>query len=454
MTALPCRALTLVCVAATLAQAVTGSAQTASFGSTASTPKPRPTGRVAVYSGNWMLTPNDGPGSTFREVITQVTFNAPETEADGLDYGLNLRHAGLTGGVRPDRLSLYEAFAGARVGGGRVRLRGGHVWLNDLGALGSLAGGVAEFRQAPGTETASPVGRLRVGGFAGLEPKVFESGYFDGVRKYGAYAAIDGTDGRRHSVGYVRVLDRTVTERSVLTTMNFVPVKRVFYLYQGAEYDLQQPAGRARAGLSYFYANARANTGARVQLQGTYNRGRSVDTRGLADDVLSGRPISQAAAQGLSYESIGGRVTVTPVSRLSLYAGRYQDRSNRDDKPSDRTTVGGNAMNIGRTGLDVSGSLTRTHRSGGTYRSDYVSVGRQVGRSVYLTGDYTTSLSIVQFSRGDGLLIEERPTTKRLSLTGSINVGPATMLQVTMDRTWDSSYRDLRFLSGIAYRFR
>ncbi len=430
-----------------------GDAAAQSTSSFAAAGRPRPTGRVSVYSGNWTSTPTDAPASGFRELITQLTFNAPDTEADGLDYGVNLRHAGMTGGVRPDRVSLYEGFAGVRLAGGRARLRGGHLWLNDLGALGSLAGAVAELRGAPGSER-NRAGRFRVGAFAGLEPRVFETGYFEGVRKLGVYGAIDGDAGRRHSVGYVLVRDHSLTERSVISTMNFLPVKRAFFLYQGAEYDLAPPAGQARAGLNYFYANGRGNVGTTVQVQGSYNRGRSVDTRGLAQDVLNGRAISQASAQGLSYESVGGRLMVTPIARVSVYAGRYQDKTNRDDRPANRTTIGGNATNVGDSGFDVAASLTRTARASGTYRADYVSLGRQIGRHVYLSGDYTTSLAVLQFSRSDGLIIEERPTNKRLSITSSVNAGPATVLQFTLDRTWDTGYRELRLLTGIAYRFR
>jgi len=145
---------------------------------------------------------------------------------------------------------------------------------------------------------------------------------------------------------------------------------------------------------------------------------------------------------------------VTPIARVSLFAGRYQDKTNREDRPANRTTIGGNAMNVGDSGFDVAASLTRNERTSGNYRSHYVSLGRQIGRRVYVTGDYTTSLSVIQFSRSDGLIIEERPTNKRLSVTSSINAGSMTTLQFTLDRTWDSSYRELRLLTGIAYRFR
>lgn len=414
-------------------------------------PKPRPTGRVSVFVDSWSSVPDEGIGRSFQNIITTATYRAPETESDGIDFGIDIRHSGLTG-TRPERFSLYEGFAGARAADGHLRVRGGHLWLADLGALGSIAGGHVEVRQKDDAQKG--IGRLRIGAFGGLEPKVLDTGYYSGVKKFGVYGALDGEAGRRHSVGYVQVRDLTITERSVLTTMNFVPVGRKFFLYQAAEYDLARPAGEGTAGLNYFYTNARVNPTSRVELQGTYNRGRSIDTRGLADDVLNGRPISQSTALGLAYESRGGRITVEPAGRVRVYAGFWQDKSSRDATPAQRTMIGGYAPNVGGSGLDITASDTRTTRSSGSYHSSYVSVGRQIGRRVYATGDYTTSLSVLRFSRSDGIIVEDRPSTRRISGTGSINVGSATSLQITVDRTWDTDVRELRILSGLSYRFR
>ncbi|MGE3176905.1 MAG: hypothetical protein AB7O32_05520 [Vicinamibacterales bacterium] len=434
-----------------LALAPQSAAQIGMGGST-SAPKPRPTGRVAIFADAWSSDPDEGPTRGVHQLISSAAFRAPETEENGLDYGLDLRHSGFSGGTRPERMSVNEAFAGVRFAQGRARVRGGHIWLNDLGALGSIAGGHAEIRQSPAIK--SQWGRWRIGGFYGGEPRVFDSGYFAGVRKLGGYVALDGEAGRRHSLGYVRVMDRSILERSVLTTNNFFAVRRTFFLYQAAEYDLVQPAGQARAGLNYFFTNARLNPARRVELQGTYNRGRSVDTRGLADDLLNGRQVTQATALGLSYESIGGRVTLEPWPRVRVYAGLSEDRSNREDRPAHRTMLGGYAPNVGDSGFDLAASDTRTHRVSGDYHSRYVSVGRQIGRRVYVSGDYTTSLSIVQFSRSDGIVIEDKPSSRRVSGTAAINVGTTTTLQVTVDRTWDRGVRELRVLTGLSYRFR
>ena len=93
--------------------------------------------------------------------------------------------------------------------------------------------------------------------FGGVEPLAYEPGYAPHVRKYGGLLALE-TDGvRRHVVGYVQVRNASVTERSVVSLTNFLPVGGRFLLYQTAEYDVQPPAGHGRPGLNYFFTPPR-----------------------------------------------------------------------------------------------------------------------------------------------------------------------------------------------------
>lgn len=423
------------------------SAQTA-----AEVPAPHPTGRVSFYS-NLAQTDVDGlPSMHFGELTTSVMLQAPADLADdGLDYGVDARESGYTGTTRSRRVSIYEGFVGVRLGQGTIRARVGHLWLTDLGSLGSLAGAMFEYRQPK--ESTSPLGRMRVAAFAGLEPNIADTGYAADVRKYGAYVAFDGDRARRHVVGFVTIRNASLTERSVLSTTNFLPVGRAFFLYQAAEYDLQAPSGQGRSGLTYFFTNARISPASRLDLQLTYNRGRSVDTRGLAQDVASGRPLTQISIDGLLYQSAGGRATVEVVRRVRVYAGYSRDKTNRDDAPTGRTTIGGYAGNVLNSGIDLAASDSTLDGSNRRYHSRYASIGRPIGRAVYVSGDYSTSLSIIRFSRSDGILIEQRPETKRLSATATINVNRAISLMTTVDRTMDQTSRDFRVLSGITYRF-
>lgn len=413
---------------------------------------PRPWGRVSFYSNLSTTEPDTGPSRSFGEFTTSITFQMPDQDADGFDYGVDLRHSGSQAEGRPQRLWLYEAYAGRRMAGGRVRMRVGNLWLNDLGALGSVAGGQVEVRQP--TASASAIGRIRAGVFGGLEPAVGDAGYAPDVRKYGGYLAIDGDRARRHVVGFVTIRNASLTERSVVSTTNFVPVGRVFFLYQAAEYDVQRPAGEGSQGLTYFFTNARVSPTSRLDLQATYNRGRSVDTRSLSQDVLSGRPLTRTAIDGLLYESVGGRATVEVLPRVRVYAGYSRDKTNRDDAPTGRTTIGGYAGNVMNSGFDLTASDSLLDATTRRFHAQYFSVGRQIGHAIYVSGDYSTSLSVIHFSRSDGVLIEQRPETKRFSGNGVIYVGRSVSLLINVDRTLDDQARDLRVLSGLTYRFR
>lgn len=413
--------------------------------------KPRPFGRVSFFTNSSTITVDGGSTTNLTELSTSVSYQLPEVDSNGADYGLDLRFSTYRPGSRPNRTSIYEGFVGARTNNGAVRVRLGHLWLTDLGSLGSLAGGVFEIRQRRESTEKS---RLRAGVFGGLDPNVLDVGYAPNVRKFGGYTAYDGGGMRRHSGGYVMVRNGSLTERSVLTTTNFIPLGGKVFVYQAAEYNVQQPAGMAKKGLSYFFTNGRVTPNTRLELQGTYNRGRSIDARGLGDDVLNGRPVSQQSITGLLYESLGGRATVEVVSRVRLYAGYSRDKNNRDTDPTGRTLIGGYASNIRGSGIDLSGSDSLMHRSTGSYHSRYISVGHQAGRRGYVSGDYTTSLSVIRFSRSDGITIETRPHTTRLSGTGTMNIDRSVSLLGTIERTQEDSSHDLRMMVGLTYRIR
>jgi hypothetical protein len=434
-------------LAATLAMAASASAQ---FG--AATNSPRPSGHVSIYTNVSRAQIEGGDGRDFREIATSATYSLPERDSDGLVYGIDFRHSHDAAGTRADRLSMYEGYIGVRALSGRLMARGGHLWLNELGALGSLAGGAVEVRTGP--DLLSNTSAVRAGAFAGLEPNVFVSGYAGGVRKYGGYVAFDGEHARRQSVGAVSVRHGALSERSVITASNFLPVGRKLFLYQAAEFDVTAPGGQARRGLNYFLNNVRVAPSLRWDVQGTFTRGRSIDARGISDDSLHGRSVAATALEGFLYESIGGRVSVEVAPRIRLNAGYSRDRNNRDDTPTSRLTIGGYASNVGRSGFDISASDALMHRAAGPYHSRYVSIGRQLGRALYISTDVATSLAVVRFSRSDGVVVETRPHTTRVTGSAVINVGRTTSLFVTIDRTVDDRTRDLRMLSGITYRLR
>jgi hypothetical protein len=70
-----------------------------------------------------------------------------------------------------------------------------------------------------------------------------------------------------------------------------------------------------------------------------------------------------------------------------------------------------------------------------------------------LSGEYTTSLSVLRYAREDGFVVENRPHTDRLGASANIYLSRSLSLLVVGDHTRDEGYKETRILSGLSVRF-
>jgi hypothetical protein len=402
-------------------------------------------GRISVF-GQVLRSKNlDGTTTAYNEVNAALSIHTPPRETDGFEFSVDARGSEYPSVTNRDpRLTVYDAWVGGKIAGGRVAVRLGQMYVNDLGALGGVGGLHLETR----------AGKFRFGVFGGLEPKGFDAGYVSDVRKAGAYVALDGERGWRNVLGYVTIRNQGVAERNVISVSNFIPVGREFFLYQAAEYDVTGPAGIGTGGLAYVFATARWAPVRAFEIQALYQHGRSVDARSITLDQLAGRPVDAKSLDGFLFDSMGGRATVEVVRGWRVWAGYYQDKNNRDDIVSNRWQFGLSSMNVFGSGFDVFASDNRTIRPGSsTYDAWYFSLGRSLGSRLYLTFDYSTSLSVLQLTDSGGLTIENRPSSRRYSLSGIFNVSRSFSLMLTGEQLVDDSSTQNRGLLVLTYRF-
>ncbi len=407
-------------------------------------------GRITLFGQYMRTTRTDGtPDYNYTELTANVNLASRPADDGGFEYGLDMRGADYPGTDRTNRFSLYDAWVGARTRGGALGLRLGQMWLNDIGGLGAVGGALLEAR--PFQPTA--IGRFRLGLFGGLEPDLYQAGYIQDVKKFGGYLALDGEMGRKHVLGYVLVKDQNLTERSVVTMMNFIPVGQDFFLYQAAELDTTGPGGTGGgANLTYIFVNARYRVSRWLEFQGLYHRGLSIDTRTITQDVLNGRPVDPRALDGFLFGSIGGRVTVEPIRGFRFYGGYSQERGSREGGTYPRYQAGLWMTNLFGSGFDVTVSDNRYKPATGPYDSWYASLGRSIGSKVYLTADYTTSLSTLNVTGPDGVVVQSHPQSKRYSLSGVVNLSRLFSVFVTLEQVRDDTSRQNRGLLGITYR--
>ena len=202
-------------------------------------------GRVTLFGQFGQTTRTDGgPSTTFSEISALATIASKPADDGGYEYAFDMRGSEYPSSSQTNRVSLYNAWVGGQLTGGTAALRIGQMWLNDIGGLGSLGGFQLEARPFAATSA----GRFRFGLFGGLEPDLYQVGYVSGVKKFGGYAAFDGPQGWKNVLGYVLIKDQSITERSVITMLNFIPIGRWLFLYQAGEYDTTGPAGTGGGG--------------------------------------------------------------------------------------------------------------------------------------------------------------------------------------------------------------
>lgn len=398
-------------------------------------------GRVSFYWQNASSKQFDGALSNYSELVTAFSLQSPQDAS--FEYAIDARASGYPTSEESNyRLSLYNAYVGGKMG--NFYVRGGQMWLNELGALGSVGGVLGQYKIPKGTNR-----QLRFGLFAGLEPEILNVQYVSGVQKFGGFAAFEGDKGRSHIIGYANIRNSGMTERSVMVFTNFLPAGNEFFLYQTAEYDFANSSG-----LSYFFTNARYAPTKRLELQGTYHRGRSVDYRTITQDQLNGRPVDPEELSGLLYESAEGRATVNVGQGFRVFGGYGNDRDNQTDQTTARTTFGFFSSNLFQSGVDIHFSNSHRSRSdGNSYNSWNVSVGRLLLEKIYLSGEYSSSLSVVRFAGSDDVIVENRPQAKLFVLSALIHLSRSISLQSDLQHTTANDYTENRLLVGVTYRY-
>ena len=406
-------------------------------------------GRVSLFGMMQNVKYDDGTSRNFSEVGAGITIRSKSADDGGVEYGVDARASTFPGTGRDSQSTLYEAWVGGRTKGGTWNFRLGQMYLTDLGALGSFGGLMAEAR-VPGS---TAIGRLRFGLFGGLEPKFTEIGFASDIKKAGVWAAVDGEVNRHHVLGWVIVKNGSLTERSVVTFTNYIPIGKDFFLYQAAEYDATGPGGAGSAGLNYFFANARYNVTEAVELSGTYHRGRSIDARSISNDIRAGRPVEQKSLDGFLFESVGGRAQAEVVRNVRLFAGYYNDRNNFEDARTGRVNVGLWTSNVFGSGFDFTLSDNRVLKTGGGYDAWWASLGHSIGPKVYASLDYTTALSTVTITDSGGVTVTNRPRTRRYSLNRNRTIDSHFSLFLIVEQLREDGSRDNRGLLGLNYRF-
>jgi len=155
----------------------------------------------------------------------------------------------------------------------------------------------------------------------------------------------------------------------------------------------------------------------RVELQGSYHHGLSSTPARLTDNQPERAPDRPAPARWFLFESLVGRVSVDVFSTLRVYAGYGREKGTTRTR---RRTGSRSGLRVDVLAPDsICGRDNRiSHLTGAAGITTPVRLPRSsIGRSVYLTVEYDTSVSIVRFTDSGGVIVESQPKTRRYALT-------------------------------------
>ncbi len=361
------------------------------------------------------------PPTRRRPVRTAFDFETPDFEGAGTEYRLNLRQSMRSSRTPP--LVVNDGYVGYRFGAqGQVRVRAGHMWLPDSARR---AGSRADSSRPPAAPVGRGVRRARRSVRRPRGPRLHHglcAERPESRRLCGARTGIPAAAHRRlhaHPAG-------AFVERSVVTVTNFVPMGFAGLHLPGG--GVRPHRSRQRRGTS------RAGVPARQRARDCRTAGRSaghgpagpIDRRAHVDRRTAQRTRRDAGAPRRPAVRVGGR-TRDRRSRAKhphlrwLHPRPGQPKRSAHRPPAHRWTRGKRGwFRPGRVRLEFAHRLPA-----GDYHSSYVSIGHSLGRRGYLSVDYATSLSVVRFIRSDGVVIDTRPRTRRVSGNGSFRSAAA-----------------------------
>jgi hypothetical protein len=142
-----------------------------------------------------------------------------------------------------------------------------------------------------------------------------------------------------------------------------------------------------------------------------------------------------------------------PWKIVRLWAGYGKNRNNRGDAWYDRTQAGVSLVDPFGWGTSLTASLSKIDRESGNYDSKYISLSQSIGRSVWLSLDYITSLSVYRYRQSDGGFLVVTPESERWALSATINFNRTVSLLLSAEVMDHDDFDELRALTGLTVRF-
>lgn len=247
----------------------------------------------------------------------------------------------------------------------------GQMNLYDTAGIGELTGGIIGYKLNK---------FLSLGGYAGLEPDIYNARLDTGYNKFGLFLRYIGPGAKQLSLSVNNIGFSGETERRFLYSNLLLPVKRLFVLYGNIEYELDNKT-REQDRLSHLFLNTRIDITKYADITANYSSGKGLDYHRFLLEQSQNPTIRNSEVERYYYnETYGVRLSIKPVKNARLFAARRESELNDLDIINHTTQVGLSIYDILKSGVSFYWIYNMNRGDSSESDSYYISVSRNFGK--------------------------------------------------------------------------
>ncbi len=284
---------------------------------------------------------------------------------------IDIRNRYTLGDSGKNQLIIYDARVSYNSLRSRLFFSLGQMNLYDTAGIGELTGGVIGYK----------LGKyLSLGGYAGLEPDIYNSKWDRDYNKFGFFIRFTGRGAKQFSLSFNRVGFNGKTERRFLYANVLLPLQRLFVFYGNLEYELMGKI-KNEDRLSRMFLNARVNLSRYVDVTANYSSGRGLDYHRFLLEQSQDPTILNSEMERFYYnKTYGVRLSIKPVRSVRLFAARRESELIDRGIKNHTTRFGLSLGNLFKSGIYLYGSFNMNRGDSSESDSYYISASRRFGR--------------------------------------------------------------------------
>lgn len=343
---------------------------------------------------------------------------------DGWTVYMDIRNRYTLGDQGNNQLVIYDARISYDGLKSRLFFSLGQMNLYDTTGIGELTGGVIGFKLSK---------YLSLGGYAGLEPDIYNTEWDTDYNKFGFFIRYIGTGARQLSLSFNRVGFGNETERLFLYSSLLLPVQRVFVLYGNLEYELDSKVN-SEDRLSRLFLNARVNLSKYIDITANFSSGRGLDYHRFLLEQSRDPTIQNNEIERFYYNrTYGARLSIKPTKSIRVFVARRESELMDKGIKNHITRFGLSLANLLQTGIFLYGSYNMNRGDASESDSYYICASRRFGKLSW-------SLSFANYYNGVRISGEGVPEIFHLSDRQTISTNLFLVLNRSLALSLDYAY--------------